>query len=270
MLKQNDIFAHNFITASNVISVLKKFLVILILFIFSTSVNAQQSDGYGIHLPKFYKKKIHFGFTITGNSADFRINPRPNSLLPDTVIGDSRFRVKTVYSQSQPGFAIGLVSDARLHEYVRLRFTPNISFGTRKIQYTLNTPDRDSAKIFEKTVESVFLIFPMEAKIQSKRLGNFSAYVIGGGGYSLDLSARKKAGAGGANQLDDNVKLLRDDFFYSAGAGTDFYLQYFKLGLELKLLIGTRDLLKHENSVFTNSIDKVRSRMVVFSITFEG
>ncbi|MBX3163000.1 MAG: outer membrane beta-barrel protein [Bacteroidetes bacterium] len=221
---------------------------------------------------RFYKKKIHFGFTIAGNTADFRINPRPNSLLPDTVISNSLYRVKSVRSQSQPGFAIGLVTDVRLQEYVRLRFTPNISFGTRKIQYTLNTPDRDSAKIFEKTVESVFLIFPMETKIQSKRLGNFSAYVIGGGGYSLDLSARKKAGssAGGANQLDDNVKLLRDDFFYSAGAGTDFYLQYFKLGFELKLLIGTRDLLKHENSVFTNSIDKIRSRMVVFSITFEG
>ena len=104
-------------------------------------------------------------------------------------------------------------------------------------------------------------------------MGNFGAYVIGGGGYSLDLAARKKAGGaviGGPNQLDDNVKVMRDDYFYSAGAGTDFYLQYFKLGLELKLLIGTKNLLKKENSVFTNSVDKMRSRMVVFSITFEG
>ena len=113
----------------------------------------------------------------------------------------------------------------------------------------------------------------MEVKIQSKRQSNFSSYVIGGGGYTLDLSARKKAGnaaSGGPNQLDDNVKVLRDDYFYSAGAGVDFYLQYFKLGFELKLLIGTKNLLKKENSVFTNSIDKIRSRMVVFSITFEG
>jgi hypothetical protein len=234
---------------------------------------SQESDGYGVNLRPFYKQKLHFGFTIAGNQADFRLNPRPNSLFPDTVIGPSRYRVKTVYSKPAKGFAIGLVVDTRLQEYVRLRFTPNISFGTRRIEYTLATADRDSFKIFQKTVESVFLIFPMEVKIQSKRLANFSAYVIGGGGYSLDLSARKKAGSassGGANQLDDNVKLTRDDFFYSAGAGTDFYLQYFKLGFELKLLIGTKDLLKKENSVFTNSIDKIRSRMVVFSVTFEG
>jgi hypothetical protein len=242
--------------------------------LFSALVFSQESDGYGVNLRPFYKQKIHFGFTIAGNNTDFRLNPKPNSLLPDTIINGSRYDVKTVYSKPSKGFAIGLVSDVRLFEYVRLRFTPNISFGTRKIQYTLATADRDSFKIFEKTVESVFLIFPMEVKVQSKRLGNFSTYVIGGGGYSLDLSSRKKAGSAssgrGPNQLDDNVKLLRDDYFYSAGAGTDFYLQYFKLGLELKLLIGTRNLLKVENSVFTNSIDKIRSRMVVFSITFEG
>jgi hypothetical protein len=234
---------------------------------------SQESDGYGVNLRPFYKQKIHFGFTIAGNNSDFRLNTVPNSAFPDTLIGESRYRVRSVYSKASKGFAIGLVSDVRLFEYVRLRFTPNISFGTRKIDYNLATADRDSFKVFQKTVESVFLIFPLECKVQSKRMGNFGAYVIGGGGYALDLSARKKAGSGttgGPNQLDDNVKVLRDDYFYSAGAGTDFYLQYFKLGLELKLLIGTKNLLKKENSVFTNSIDKIRSRMVVFSITFEG
>lgn len=234
---------------------------------------SQESDGYGVHLPRFYKQKIHFGFTIAGNNSDFRLSLVPNSQLPDTVIEPSHYFVKTVYSKAAKGFAIGLVADVRLFEYVRLRFTPNISFGTRKIEYTLATADRDSFKIYNKTVESVFLIFPLEVKIQSKRQGNFSAYVIGGGGYSMDLSARKKAGStisAGPNQLDDNVKLLRDDFYYSAGFGTDFYLQYFKLGFEIKVQAGTRDLLKKENSVFTNSIEQIHSRMVVFSITFEG
>ena len=234
---------------------------------------SQESDGYGINLPKFYNQKLHFGFTIAGNQNDFRLNPKPNSSFPDTVITGSKYQVKTVYSKPAKGFAIGLVADARIKKYVRFRFTPNISFASRRIEYTLATNDRDSFKIFEKNVESVFLIFPLELKIQSKRQGNFSAYVISGGGYTLDLAARKKAGGsggGGANSLDDNVKLKRDDFFYSAGAGTDFYLQYFKLGLELKLLIGTKNLLKPENSVFSNSLDKIRGRMVVFSITFEG
>ncbi len=227
-------------------------------------------------MPKFYKTQLHFGFTIAGNSTDFRINPKPNSKFPDTLIisnkDSTRYRINTVFSQPGPGFAIGLVSDFRVAEYIRLRFTPNISFASRKIQYSLSNATRDTFKVFNKQVESTFLIFPLETKIQSKRLDNFSAYIIGGVGYMLDLNSRKKAGGVSStpNQLDDNVKLKRDDFFYSSGAGVDFYLQYFKLGLEIKLLIGTKNLMQPENSIFTNSIEKVRSRMVAFTVTFEG
>jgi len=238
---------------------------------------AQQSDGYGVNLPKFYKEHLHFGFTIAYNQTDFRLNTVQNSAFPDTVIKSNnvqtRYRIKSIYTKPGPGFAIGLVTDFRLQEYIRLRTTPSISFASRKIEYFLSNATRDSSKYFEKTVESTFLIFPVETKIQSKRLGNFSAYVIGGGGYMLDLASRKKAAgvsSGGANQLDDNVKLKRDDFYYSGGAGVDFYLMYFKLGLELKLHMGTKNLLRAENSIFTNSLDKVRSRMVAFSVTFEG
>jgi hypothetical protein len=239
-------------------------------------VYSQENDGYGINLPKFYKTKLHFGFTIAANTTDLRINPVPNSQFPDTVITTSkdttRYRVRTIYTQPAPGFAIGLVTDVRLHDYIRLRFTPSISFASRKIEYTLSNNTRDTFKVFQKTVESTFLIFPLETKIQSKRLGNFSAYVIGGYGYALDLASRKKS-AGvqtGPNQLESNVKIKRDDFFYSAGAGTDFYLEYFKLGLEIKLQVGTRNLLNPSANIFSNSIDKIRSRMVVFTVTFEG
>jgi hypothetical protein len=238
---------------------------------------AQHNDGYSINLPRYYKQTFHPGFTIAYNQTDFRLNTVQNSAFPDTVIRtnnlDTRYRVRSIYTHPGPGFAIGLVTDFRVLDYLRLRFTPNISFASRKIEYFLSSKSQDSAKYFEKNVESTFLIFPIEAKIQSKRLGNFSAYVIGGGGYMLDLASRKKTAgvqSGGPNQLDDNVKLKRDDFYYSGGAGVDFYLMYFKLGFELKLQMGTKDLLKKENSIFTNSLDRVRSRMVTFSVTFEG
>ncbi len=238
---------------------------------------AQHNDGYSINLPRFYKQSFHPGFTLAYNQTDFRLSTVQNTAFPDTVIRtntlDTRYRIRSIYTKPGPGFAIGLVADFRLLEYVRLRTTPSISFASRKIQYFLSNSSTDSSKLFEKTVESTFLIFPLETKVQSKRLGNFSAYVIGGGGYMLDLASRKKTAgvqSGGPNQLDDNVKLKRDDFYYSGGAGVDFYLMYFKLGFELKLQMGTKNLLKKENSIFTNSLDRVRSRMVTFTVTFEG
>jgi hypothetical protein len=254
-----------------------RILTIVLFLLLAKNFRAQENEGYGVNLPRFYKQKIHFGFTIAFNQTDFRLNTVKNSLFPDTLIRtagvDTRYTIKSVYTRPGPGFAIGLVTDVRLHNYVRLRTTPSISFASRKIEYYMSNRSRDTSKFFEKTVESTFLIFPAELKIQSKRLDNFSAYVIGGGGYMLDLASRKKTAgvsSGGANQLNDNIKLKRDDFYYSGGAGVDFYLMYFKLGFELKLHMGTINLLRAENSVFSNSLEKVRSRMVTFTVTFEG
>jgi len=214
---------------------------------------------------------MHFGFALAYNKTDFRIHTVKNSALPDTVIGGVNYGMKTIYTKSDPGFALGIISDFRLHEYLRLRITPNISFASRSLDYTLQNAARDSTKEYKKSVESTFIILPVEIKLQSKRLDNFGAYVILGGGYTLDLVSKKKGQAvGGASQLDDAVQLKRDDYFYSGGAGVDFYLQYFKLGLEVKVMQGTKNLIQPLNNIFTNSIQKVNSKMITFSVTFEG
>ena len=250
---------------------MKQLLYILLITLIYNQAFSQHKEESGVNLPKFYKNKMHFGFALAYNKTDFRIHTIKNSEFPDTIIGEVRYGMKTIYTKSDPGFALGIISDFRLHEYLRLRFTPNISFASRSVEYTLQNANRDSTKLYKKSVESTFIILPIEIKLQSKRLDNFGAYVILGGGYSLDLVSKKKGQAiGGANQLDDAILLKRDDFFYSGGAGVDFYLQYFKLGLELKVLQGTKNLLQKTNNIFSNSIDKINSKMVIFSVTFEG
>ena len=232
---------------------------------------SQHKEESGVNLAKFYKNKMHFGFALAYNKTDFRIHTIKNSAMPDTVIGGVTYGMKTIYTKSDPGFALGIISDFRLHDYLRLRFTPNISFASRSLEYNLINAKRDSTKQYKKSVESTFIILPLELKLQSKRLDNFGAYVIFGGGYTLDLVSKKKGQAvGGANELDDAVQLKRNDYFYSGGAGVDFYLEYFKLGLELKILQGTKNLKQPLNNIFSNSIEKVNSKMVIFSITFEG
>lgn len=250
---------------------MKNLLYIFLLSLLSFQAFSQHKEEGGVNLPKFYKNRMHFGFALAYNKTDFRIHTVKNSAFPDTVIGEVTYGLKSVYTKSDPGFALGIISDFRLHEYIRLRFTPNISFASRSLEYTLQNANRDSTKTYKKSVESTFIILPLELKLQSKRLDNFGAYVIVGGGYTLDLVSKKKGQAiGGANQLDDAVQLKRDDYFYSGGAGVDFYLQYFKLGLEVKVLQGTKNLIQPLNNIFTKSIDKVNSKMVIFSITFEG
>ncbi|HRG39732.1 MAG TPA: PorT family protein, partial [Bacteroidia bacterium] len=104
----------------------------------------------------------------------------------------------------------------------------------------------------------------------SKRVKNFGAYILAGGGYSLDLSSKRKVDNTGLGVNDQIVKLKRDDFFYEGGAGAEFYLQYFKFAIEAKVSMGTLNMLQKDNTVFANAIDKLKTKVLTISITFEG
>lgn len=242
--------------------------------------------GSGQHegnLPKFYKQRLHFGFHLGVNTCDFRIhnvkttqfgndtiywlNGGKNYSNPGTSDSITLLPLKTIYHEPEVGFNLGIVTDFRIADYVRLRFLPTLSFGTRKIVYTYQEKygTRDTVHTRERKVESAFIMFPLLVKLQSKRLGNFSAYVIGGGSYTLDLQSDKKVDP--ASQI---VRVKKNDFYAEAGGGVDFYLQYFKFGFEIKVMNGLRDILYHDGSKFAAPIKRLNSRMVMFTLTFEG
>ena len=54
------------------------------------------------------------------------------------------------------------------------------------------------------------------------------------------------------------------------GFGTDFYLEYFKFGVELKMSYGLKDYHVKEDNAFANPIEKLKSKMFLLSLTFEG
>ena len=227
----------------------------------------QQRRDQGGNLPKFYKQKLHFGFSLGFNQSDFKVFTVPNSKLytnlQDTInYPKDTLTLKQITHTRGTGLVLGIVSDAQLHEYLRLRFLPNISFGSRTLTYSLTGTDTFNVI---QNVESTFINFPLLLKLQSKRLGNFSAYVISGGSYSIDLASGKRQKAS-----DQVVRLKSNDYYYEGGAGTDFYLPYFKLGLEFKLMMGLRNILIQDNTLFAKPINKLNSKIFMFSITFEG
>ena len=72
------------------------------------------------------------------------------------------------------------------------------------------------------------------------------------------------------------------DFYYELGAGMDFYLVHFKFAIEFKYSVGLNNMLrtsmtKHgevivpppEDAIFTDSIDKLLSRMFLVTLHFE-
>ena len=208
------------------------------------------------NLPKYDRRLFHFGFTLGMNISDFVVDHRDDLSELDSVL--------VVESSRQPGFNLGIVSDLRMGRYFNLRFIPGISFVGRKMDYTIAYEDTLSY-VVTKPTESVFFDFPLYFKFKSRRLHNFRAYVLAGGKFSIDMSSQEKI----KDDEEQLLKLKKYDYTYDMGVGADFYLEYFKFGIEAKVAFGLNNFLVDDGSIFTESIKSLNSKTFLLSFYFE-
>src|SRR3974377_512977 len=98
-------------------------LLLTPLCVFSQKVKQQNLPGYD-------KEKLHFGFSLGINKADFVINLANASTRPDSVL--------SVNNVPDWGFNLGIISDLRLHDYLTLRFLPALTFQSRNLEYRIH------------------------------------------------------------------------------------------------------------------------------------
>lgn len=233
----------------------KLFVLIIFLICFLSSIPAQKRPQ---NIPHYDEQVVHFGFHLGYNqySALLKVkDPLPN---PDKIIG--------MNVEPQSGFQLGVIGDLKLYEYLRLRLIPTITFGDRKFNY--NTIDsRGLYKIESTDIEAIYLEAPLEFKIQSKRWANFRPYIIAGGKYCYDLASLKKKKIA---QEDLLLRVENNDWMYTAGAGFDFYLEYFKFGIELKSSFSLNNMhIPEPEKPYSNIIDKYKTRIFYITFTFE-
>jgi hypothetical protein len=206
--------------------------------------------------PKYDKQKVHFGFMLGINKTDFVINR-----IGEFNHLDSLYTVEVVPTT---GFNLGIISNFRLGESFDIRFVPDLAFSERDLVYSFYV-NGILASITTKKIESTFLEFPLELKYKSDRIENYRAYVLGGVKYSIDMVSQAKV----ANKDKDFVRLSRNDYGYTIGAGFDFYMERFKLSIEAKMYHGVKDLLVPDNKIFSSSLSSLRSRIWLISFNFE-
>jgi hypothetical protein len=221
-------------------------------------------ENYAHHDQKVY----HFGFSLGFNRMDFALKPIENFHtlgLGGFTTPTSEFdTLYSVLSRAENGFNIGIVSNLKLAPQWDLRFIPTLSFGDRNIIYH---GFKNFAPITRtQQIESTFLDFPLHLKYKSVRMTNSRVFVIGGFKYSYDL-----ASAEDKEELEDEVlaRIKKNDFYYEMGVGFEYYFYYFKFATEIKASFGLRDILARENNMFSNSIDRLNSKIIMVSFTFE-
>jgi hypothetical protein len=210
------------------------------------------------NLPDYDTKRFHFGFSLGLNYATFTIKPQSNLNPFDSLL--------VVEPSGMAGFDIGIVTNMHLGRFFDIRFIPSLSLIDRKVNYKLEYR-KNSIGVETQDIESVNLNFPLLVKFKSSRMSNVRFYVVSGAQYSIDLATRSKKRN---NTSDIYLKLYASDLQAQIGVGLDFYLQYFKFAIEVKMSYGTLNLLKNENNILTNSVQSLRSKTFHISFLFEG
>lgn len=213
-------------------------------------------NGQDLTVPNRYKLDeypFHFGFCLGVNVMNFIIQPNYPQSLNSLYISD--------ISNPNLGFQIQIITNLRLGEFFDLRFLPGISFGERDLTFFKGDTLMSTQKL-----ESNYLDFPLLLKYKARRLGNMRPYVITGVNSRFDLSKTYNEDAG------VYIAFKKFDYFYEAGTGIDFYLQYFKFSAEIKYSLGFRNIIDRRDSSqpwWENSISSIKSSIFMISFCFE-
>lgn len=234
---------------------MKKIVYIFIIAFLALPLFAQkrkvQINPYADH------KLHHFGFHIGLHSQDL-ILTNNGFTTPD---GQVWYAEIPNYS---PGFSVGVISDLFLNPYMNLRVTPTIHFGDKTVYFKELASETEE----RMSIRSNYLSVPVDLKISSMRLNNCRPYILGGVYGAIDLGRKK-----------GNPLLLKQmDYGLEFGMGCTIYFPKFRLAPEIKFKFGLPDMLEHTrddltseaDKIYTNSLSKARTRMIVFTFNFEG
>jgi hypothetical protein len=249
-----------------------KALVCLILFFFSIKAFAQGNYGGGVD-----DENLHFGFSFQYIGAEYKILKTANWRAPfyedGMKVTDSLMSIR---SSVNPGFGIGFVSDLFITSNLNLRFTPNLVFSDRVVDYEFaDKASHDQSGVqspegfTRRTVASTMAEFPLALKLKSDRQNNFRAYILAGAKYGIDVASKKKADDKGELAVNKFLKNSKGILSYEVGIGFDLYFEYFKLSPEIKLSNSIKSILNREDHPYSSPIDKLFLRNFVFSLYFE-
>lgn len=234
---------------------LVKFLLLSVILFLSFNVEAQQRELY---MEDHDAKPYYFGITLAGSLARFHTELHASFTGQDSIM--------VAEPLNSGGFALGLLATTRLSNRFEGRFNPLLMFAERNIYYKLKYKELDFGYEASKKIESVIVSLPLQVKFRSDRIGNFRVYMMGGGKLDFDLASNARA-----RKAEDLVKINKLDYGIEGGIGFHFYFPSFILSPEIKISNGLGNIHSRDEKLkYSNVLDRIQSRMVVFSIHLEG
>lgn len=212
-----------------------------------------------LNLPDHDTKPYYIGIGFMYEQSHLQVTPHPQFLQSDSVL--------SVTPGNSGGFGVSGMFTFRVANHLEFRIAfPEFIFASNSLTYHVNYPPAGETNIATKQIQSLLLGFPAHVKFLSDRINNFRVYMLGGFNYQYDLASNSSA-----RKAQNLVKLSPTDFSVEGGLGFQFYFPVFILSPELKISEGIKNVHSRDpNLQYSNVIDKLKTRMIVFSLIFEG
>jgi len=212
-----------------------------------------------LNLPDHDLKFYHLGIALIYNNSHFQVSAHPSFLQNDSILA--------VNPLNTGGFGLAGMHTFHLNDHLEFRIVfPQLMFSYKNLNYNIDFNHTGQSTTVTKQVESILLGFPTQIKFLSDRINNFRVYMLGGINYQYDLASNATA-----RKAQDLVKLKSYDLSVEAGIGFQFFFPVFILSPELKISDGIINVHSRDpNLIYSSTIDRLNSRMIVFSLIFEG
>ncbi len=201
-------------------------------------------------------RRLHYGFFVGTHLQDMEfVN---NGFVTEN--GETWYADIPNYN---PGFSVGVLADLRLGKYFSLRAIPTMHFGQNSVIFR----EQNSGETSKQSIKTTYIALPLHVKYAAERFNNYRPYITAGVSPMFNLTVKKQ----------QQLLLKKFDCMIEVGFGCDFYLPFFKLIPELKFAFSVLDVLRKDRNdlldanyiKFTQSVDKVVSKMIVLSLYFE-
>ena len=239
---------------------LRHIAVVMLLLVMGCAMAHAQDNDMILNRPYADAKPLHLGFSVGLNFQNLAITN--NGLL--STSGEEWYAEVSAHS---PGFSVNVLADYRIAQHFNLRVSPGLYFGNKVVRFLNHQGNPSYAEETYKqsqNVKSTYIVVPVDLKMSAKRHHNMRPYFTGGIMYAYDL----------AKDRSEQYKLKNSDLMLTVGMGCDFYMPFFKLCPEIKFCFGLNNLLdrnrpdleEERERIFTESVSKITSNMVV--VTF--
>lgn len=235
----------------------KIYVLCIALTTFSFASNVVQAQTRRVmNRPYIDQRCFHYGFLAGLNLQDIELQQNGYK----DANGNQWFAEAPNF---EPGFSVGILGEFFLTKHLALRVIPTMHFGTKNMTYR-NTKNNDRQY---QSIKSTYISLPIDIKFSAERFNNYRPYAMVGVNPMLDLTVKRQ----------QQLLLKKFDCYLEAGFGCDFYWPWFKFIPEIKFCYGLLNIIDKNRDdmtdasqlIFSESIDKGRSKMIVFTLYFE-